>query len=92
MSAILMKKATKQQMKRSDGKGPCFTFQDVNTLLVGRVSVGVVWRCEHPAIDVADPCATVVLVRALAAMLAWGILKQKGREQTNRWVIESGDQ
>lgn len=51
-------------------KGPCFTFQDVNTLLIGRVGVGVVWRCEHPAIDVADPRATVVLVRALAAMIA----------------------
>lgn len=85
MSAVLMTKATEQKMKRSDGKkGPCFTFQDVNTLLVGRVGVGVVWRCEHPAIDVADPCATVVLVGALAAMLAWGILKQKGREQTEQ--------
>lgn len=51
-------------------KGPCFTFQDVNTLLIGRVGVGVVWRCEHSAIDVADPRATVVLVRALAAMIA----------------------
>lgn len=79
MSAVLMTTATEQKIKCSDGRGPCFTFQDVNTLLVRRVGVGVVWRCEHPAIDVADPRATVVLVRALAAMLAWGILKQKGR-------------
>lgn len=92
MSAVLMTTATEHKMKCSNGKGPCFTFQDINTLLVGRVGVGVVWRCEHPAIDVADPRTTLVLVRALAAMITWGILKQKGREQTNRWVIESGDQ
>ena len=47
-----------------------FTFQDVNALLVGWVGVGVVWRHEHPAVDVADPSATVILVRALAAGLA----------------------
>lgn len=50
-----------------------FTFQDVNTLLVGRVGVGVIRRCEHPAVDVADPRATVVLVGALAPMFARGI-------------------
>ncbi len=75
MSAVWMTTATEQKMKRSDGKGPRFTFQDVNALLVRRVGVGVVWRCEHPAIDVADPRATVVLVRALGAMIARGILK-----------------
>lgn len=85
MSAALTTKATEQKIKR-------FTFQDVNTLFVGWVGVGVVWRCEHPAIDAADPRATVVLVRGLAAMFAWGILRQEGREQMNRWVIESGDQ
>lgn len=68
------------------------TFQDVNALFVGRVGVGVVRWCEHPSIDVADPRATVVLVRTLAAMLAWGILKERGRKQMNRWVIESRDQ
>lgn len=49
------------------------TFQDVNTLLVGWVGVGVVGRCEHPTIDVANPGATVVLVGALAAMVILGI-------------------
>lgn len=73
-------------------EGVGVTFQDVHTLLVGRVRVRVVWGSEHPAIDVADPCATVILVGALGAMLARDILKQRGREQMNRWVIESGDQ
>lgn len=57
------------------------TFKDVNALLVGWVGVGVVWRCERPTVDVTDPLATVVLVGALAAMFALGILKEKkGRE------------
>lgn len=54
------------------------TFQDVNTLLVGWVGVGVVWWREHPAVDVADPGATVVLVGALAAIITLGIWKKKG--------------
>lgn len=66
------------------------TFQDVNALFVGRVRGGVVGRGEHAAVDVADPRATVVLVGALAAMFAQRILQQKGREQTNRLVIDSG--
>lgn len=70
----------------------CVTFQDINTLLVGRVGGGVVRRSEHPTVDVADPRATVVLAGALAAMFARGVLKQKGREQTDRWVIEPRDQ
>lgn len=68
----------------------CSTFQDVNTLLVSRIRVGVVWRREHAAVDVADPRAAVVLVGALASMFDGRILRQKGREQTNKMVIDSG--
>lgn len=60
--------------------GVCCTFQDVHTLFVRWIRVGVVWRREHAAVDVADPCATVVLVGALAAMFDRRILQQKGRE------------
>lgn len=58
--------------RRGAGDGSS-TFQDVNALLVGRVGVGVVRGCEHAAVDVADPCAAVVLVRALASGVARGI-------------------
>lgn len=92
MSVVLMKKGTKQKMIYSDLKEPCVTFEDVNTLFVWWVGVWVVWRCENPTIDVADPCATVVLVRALAAMITLGVLKQNCREQKSGWVIELGDQ
>lgn len=67
---------------------PDGTFQDVDALLVGWVGVWVVRRGEHATVDVAHPRATVILIRDLAAMFTGGILKQKGREETNRWVTE----
>lgn len=79
MSAALMTKA-ERKTKRSDGRGPRCTFQDVNTLFVGWVGVGVVRRREHAAVDVADPRAAVILVRALAATIARGILKAERRQ------------
>lgn len=75
---------------RSEGREFRCTFQDVNALFVGRIRGGVVRRREHAAIDVADPCATVVLVGALAAMFDRRILQRKGREQTNKLVIDLG--
>lgn len=68
MSAVL---ATTASRCRKDEV--FITFKDVDTLLVGWVGVGVVWRCEHPAVDVTDPLATIILVGALAAMFAGGI-------------------
>ncbi len=85
-------KGGQQKMEHWDWTGCCFTFQDVNTLFVGRVGGGVVWGREDPAVDVADPRAAVILVRALGAMFARGILKQECREQTIGWVIELEDQ
>lgn len=75
---------------RSAQGAVCCTFQDVNTLFVGWIRVGVVWRREHAAVDVADPRATVVLVGALDAMFDRRILQQKGGEQTNKLVIDLG--
>lgn len=73
MSAVLLATGVGTEQKEREGeKRPGFTFQDVNTLLVGRVGVGVVWRREHAAVDVADPRAAVVLVGALCAMFAQG--------------------
>ena len=51
------------------------TFQDVDTLLVGGVGVGVVGRGEHPPVDVADPWPASVLRRALTPVVhrvLWG--------------------
>lgn len=71
-----------------DSADPSGTFQDVDALLVGWVGVWVVRGREHATVDVAHPCATVVLTRDLPAMFARWILKQKGRGETNGWVIE----
>ena len=51
------------------------TFQDVDTLLVGRVGVGVVGRGEHAPVDVTDPRPAGVLRRALTPVVQrvlWG--------------------
>lgn len=77
-------------MRLIRGENARRTFQDVNALFVRRICGGVVWRGEHAAIDVADPRATVVLVGALAAMFDRRILQRKGREQTNKLVIDLG--
>lgn len=75
---------------RWEGREFCCTFQDVNAFFVRRICVGVVRRREHATVDVADPCATVVLVGALAAMFDRRILERKCREQTNKLVIDLG--
>lgn len=74
-------------MREAESAG--VTFQDVNTLFVRRIRVGVVWRREHAAVDVAHPCATVVLVGAQAAMFDRRIWQQEGREQTNRLLMRA---
>lgn len=63
----------RELIQHSRKQEPGITFQDVNTLLVGWVGVRVVRRHEHPAIDVADPHAAVVLAGDLAAGVAWRI-------------------
>lgn len=71
------------------GRQPDGTFQDVNALLVGWVCVWVVGGCEHPTVDVAHPCATVVLIGDLTAMFTRGFLKaeRQGRDkQMGYWA------
>lgn len=85
MSAVL--RAGQPQRR---GQWRC-TFQDVDALLVGWVGVWVVRGREHAAVNVAHPCATVVLIGDLAAMFARGIFKQRRDKQMGyraEWIDE----